>query len=325
MAPLDPCYLALTTAELRRRAEAAQELLGDRCQVCPRECSVDRRRDEHGLCGIGRRAVVSSAFPHVGEEDCLRGWQGSGTIFFSGCNMRCVFCQNNDISWRVHGRETSAKELASIMLDLQQLGCHNVNWVTPEHVVPQILEALPHAVEGGLRVPIVYNTGAYDSLDSLRLLDGIVDVYMPDLKLWSRGPSRRYLQRREYPNVARDAVREMHRQVGPLQFDAQGMALRGLLVRHLVMPGMIEETRAILRFLAEEIGPGTYVNVMAQYHPAGRVGDAGRYAEIDRPITRDEHAEAVALAGELGLRLDERWQRQRARSRGRGRSGPLRR
>jgi putative pyruvate formate lyase activating enzyme len=195
----DPSYLALTTAELRRRAEEAQALLGDSCRVCPRECTVDRRRDERGLCGTGRRAVVSSAFPHFGEEDCLRGWQGSGTIFFSGCNMRCVFCQNNDISGRVRGREVSAQELATMMLELQETGCHNINWVTPEHVVPQILEALPYAVDGGLRIPIVYNTSAYDSPDSLRLMDGIVDVYMPDFKLWSQEPARRYLQRREYP------------------------------------------------------------------------------------------------------------------------------
>src|ERR687891_12428 len=182
-----PPYVELArSGELERRAAEAHELLGDRCVVCPRGCKVDRRADVKGLCAIGRYAVVASSFPHFGEENCLRGSRGSGTIFFSGCNLRCVFCQNHDISWQVRGEQVDAVRLGALMVELQSIGCHNVNWVTPEHVVPQILEALPLAVAGGLRLPIVYNTSSYDSLDSLRLLDGIVDVYMPDLKVWSQ-------------------------------------------------------------------------------------------------------------------------------------------
>ncbi len=294
-------YLEFDVAELQRRAAAACELLGPRCLVCPRRCKVDRRADERGLCGPGRLAVVASWFPHLGEEDCLRGWHGSGTIFLSGCSLRCVFCQNYDISWHLRGAEASPAQLAKTMLELQALGCHNVNWVTPEHVVPELLEALPLAVEAGLRVPIVYNTSAFDALDCLRLLDGIVDVYMPDFKLWTEGRSFRYLKRADYPEVARAAIAEMHRQVGPLVVDDHGLATRGLLLRHLVMPGLLDETEAILRWVAEELGPGTSVNVMAQYHPAGRVD--GEYRELGRRIRRNELERALRLARDLGLRL----------------------
>jgi len=302
-----PSYLAVDVSELGRRATEAFELLGPRCLVCPRECKVDRRADVPGLCAVGRHAVVASWFPHFGEEDCLRGWNGSGTIFFSGCNLRCVFCQNWDISWgHVRGVVATPDRLAAMMLELQGRGCHNVNFVTPEHVVPQILEALPPAIEGGLRLPLVYNTSAYDSLDSLRLMEGLVDVYMPDFKLWTREASRRYLKRADYPDVARETIREMHRQVGDLVLDERGLARRGLLLRHLVMPGLLDETRAILRFVAEELGTGCYVNLMAQYYPSGRVGRDGEFAEIDRHVFREEYVEALALAEELGLRLDPR-------------------
>ncbi|MER3409780.1 MAG: radical SAM protein [Thermoleophilia bacterium] len=301
-----PSYLGLGPVELRRRAEQALELLGPGCQVCPRFCKVDRRADGRGLCGIGRHPVVASAFPHFGEEDCLRGWRGSGTIFFSGCNLRCVFCQNWDISWHVRGEEMSAPRLAELMLELQAIGCHNLNWVTPEHVVPEILEAMPHALAGGLRLPIVYNTSAYDSLDSLRLLEGVVDIYMPDFKLWTRERARRYLKRADYPDVAKETIREMHRQVGDLVLDEHGLARRGLLLRHLVMPGLLDETEAILRWVAEELGPGTYVNLMSQYHVSGRAGRDGEYLEIARGLRRQEYEQALAVAEELGLRLDAR-------------------
>jgi len=304
-----PSYLRLSTGELAERARWALGLLGEeRCTVCPRLCKVGRLADQKGLCAIGRRAVVASWFPHFGEENCLRGWNGSGTIFFSGCNLRCVFCQNHDISWEVQGERVTPARLAQMMLQLQARGCHNINWVTPEHVVPQILEAVPLAVAGGLRLPIVYNTSAYDSLDSLRLLEGIVDVYMPDFKVWSQQAARRYLRRPEYAEVARQAVKEMHRQVGPLEFDQDGLARRGLLLRHLVMPGMLEETEAVLRFVAEELGPDTYVDLMAQYYPAGLVGRAGRdgYLEINRHLYRDEYLRAVEVGRDLGLRLDAR-------------------
>jgi putative pyruvate formate lyase activating enzyme len=310
MSAFEPAYLALhRSGELEERVRWALALLGpERCVVCPRECKVDRLSDRPGLCRVGRRAVVASHFAHFGEEDCLRGWRGSGTIFFSGCNLRCVFCQNHDISWQLQGERAGPRRLAEMMLELQAMGCHNINWVTPEHVVPQILEAVPLAVAGGLRLPIVYNTSSYDSLDSLELMAGIVDVYMPDFKLWSAEPARRYLAKRDYPQVARRAVAEMHRQVGELVFDEQGLALRGLLVRHLVMPGMVDETEAILRWIAEELGRETYVDLMGQYYPAGRTGE---FPEIDRHPYRDELERAYEIADGLGLkRLD-------ARSRGR--------
>jgi putative pyruvate formate lyase activating enzyme len=302
-----PAYLDLPRAEVERRAAAAFELLGPRCLVCPRLCKVDRRADVPGLCAVGRHAVVASVFPHFGEEDCLRGRNGSGTIFFAGCNLRCVFCQNWDISWgQTRGVVASAAELAAMMLELQSSGCHNVNFVTPEHVVPQILEALPHAIERGLRLPLVYNTSAYDSLDSLHLLEGVVDVYMPDFKLWTPGAARRYLKRADYPEVAREAILEMHRQVGDLALDEHGLAIRGVLLRHLVMPGMLEETAAILRFVADELGRACYVNLMAQYYPSGRVGRDGEFPELDRHLVHEEYAVALDLAQELGLRLDPR-------------------
>ncbi len=306
----EPAYLALhRTGELRERAKAAVEGLAH-CLVCPRNCGVNRLEDETAVCKTGRYARVSSYFPHFGEEDCLRGWRGSGTIFFSWCNLRCVFCQNFDISQVGLGQETPPERLAEMMLELQARGCHNINFVTPEHVVPQVLEALVIAVEGGLRLPLVYNTSAYDSLDSLHLLDGVVDIYMPDFKFWDPKLSLRYLKAKDYPEAARRAIKEMHRQVGVLKFDEHGLAKRGVLVRHLVMPGFLEETRAIMRFLAEELSPDTYVNVMAQYYPAGKV-NAEKYSEINRRLTADEYLEALKIAQEVGLwRLDERRPRQ---------------
>ncbi len=298
--------VSLSRAELERRAVEAHQLLGERCVVCPRGCKVDRRADVAGLCAVGRHAVVASYFPHFGEEDCLRGRRGSGTIFFSGCNLRCVFCQNHDISWQPRGEVVTPERLAEMMTELQAMGCHDINWVTPEHVVPQILEALPLAFARGLELPIVYNTSAYDSLDSLRLLDGIVDVYMPDFKLWTSEMARRYLKRADYPDVARETIVEMHRQVGDLVLDEHGMARRGLILRHLIMPGLLGETEAILRFAAAELGTGTYVNLMAQYYVSGRVGQNGQYSEIARGIYREEYEQALALARQLGLRLDPR-------------------
>jgi putative pyruvate formate lyase activating enzyme len=309
MRQLEPACLALErSGALAERAQEALGLLGAPCRVCPRTCSVDRLADERGLCRIGRRAMVASHFPHFGEEDCLRGWRGSGTIFFSGCNLRCVFCQNYDVSWQVQGEEVSRERLAEMMLELQALGCHNINWVTPEHVVPQILEALPIALTRGLRLPIVYNTSSYDSPDSLQLMDGVVDVYMPDIKLWTSERARRYLGKREYADVMQANVKEMHRQVGDLVLDERGLARRGLIVRHLVMPGLLDETEAILRFVADELGPDTYVNLMGQYYPAGRTD---KYEEIDRRPHRTELEQAFEIADAVGLRrLDPRSRRQ---------------
>lgn len=301
-----PAYMALyRSGELHARAREAVAGLAQ-CRVCPRDCAVDRLADKTGVCKTGRYARVSSYFPHFGEEDCLRGWRGSGTIFFAWCNLRCVFCQNFEISQEGVGVETSPERLAAMMLELQAQGVHNINLVTPEHVVPQVLEALVIAVERGLRLPIVYNTSAYDSPESLRLLDGVVDIYMPDFKFWTPQLAQRYLKAKDYPEAARRAILEMHRQVGDLVIDEHGLAQRGLLLRHLVMPGFLEETKAILRFVAEEVSPNTYVNLMDQYYPAGRV-DAQHYAELNRRLTRSEYAEAVAYAQTLGLtRLDRR-------------------
>lgn len=305
---LQPAYLSLTRSQLRRRAELAVATLAE-CRSCPRDCGVNRLEDKWAACKTGRYAVVSSYFPHRGEEDCLRGWNGSGTIFFSHCNLRCVFCQNYDISQAVRPgrseRGSPPQALAAMMLALQRRGCHNINFVTPEHVVPQVVEAVVDAIDMGLNIPIVYNTSAYDSMESLELMNGIVDIYMPDLKYWSPELSRIYLKAEDYPQAALAAVKAMHEQVGPLSIDDHGIAARGVLIRHLVMPNGIEETRALLEWIAGELGPDTYVNLMDQYHPAGRV-NGNRYSEINRRITSAELREAVEIAGRLGLRLDSR-------------------
>jgi len=296
----EPAYLALhRTGELRRRAAEALERLRH-CLVCPRDCGVDRMAGKTAACHTGRYAQVSSHFPHFGEEHCLRGWRGSGTIFFSMCNLRCVFCQNYDISQAERGPEAPPELLAQMMIGLQVRGCHNINFVTPEHVVPQILEALPIAAEQGLRLPLVYNTSAYDSLDSLHLLDGIVDIYMPDFKFWDSDLSLRYVKARDYPEAARRNIREMHRQVGALKLDEHGLAQRGVLVRHLVMPGEIAGTESIMRFLAEEVSRDTYVNIMNQYYPAGRVSEA-QFVEINRHVSGNEYSAALEAARRAGL------------------------
>jgi putative pyruvate formate lyase activating enzyme len=302
-------YLNVTRTELHDRATRAIAALED-CTACPRDCHVNRLEDRWSACKTGRYALVSSFFPHFGEEDCLRGWRGSGTIFFSHCNLRCVFCQNYDISQAIKPGATAeagvpASRLAAMMLVLQEQGCHNVNFVTPEHVVPQIVEALAVAIPAGLRLPLVYNTSAYDSLESLELMNGLVDIYMPDFKYWSNDASHRYLKAVNYPDVARRTIRAMHEQVGPLRLDDDGLATRGLLIRHLVMPGGLDETRAILEWIASELGPTAYVNLMDQYYPAGRVGPES-FSEINRRSSLAEFEQARQYALALGLRLDER-------------------
>jgi putative pyruvate formate lyase activating enzyme len=303
-----PAYLQLSRRDLWERVDRGIASLAD-CRACPRDCRVNRLEDHWSACKTGRHAVVSSAFPHFGEEDCLRGWNGSGTIFFAHCNLRCVFCQNYEISQAIKpAREPGLppEGIAAMMLELQACGCHNINFVTPEHVAPQVLEAVAHAVDLGLTLPIVYNTGAYDSLDSIELMDGIADIYMPDFKYWSPQRSRRYLKAEDYPDAARAAIKVMHEQVGPLVFDADGLAKRGLLVRHLVMPGALDETEAILCWVARELGPDTYVNLMDQYYPAGKV-DGDEYPEINRRLAATELLRAHEMARDFGLhRIDER-------------------
>lgn len=299
----EPAYLRLLrSGELADRDRSARQHL-ENCDLCARYCRVNRRQSIRGaICRTGERAVVYSAGPHYGEEDCLRGWHGSGTIFFSWCNLRCIYCQNWEIAWRGDGQEVSDEELAQMMLRLQAHGCHNINLVTPSHVVAQIIAAVNIAAERGLHLPLVYNTSGYDSPEALALLDGIIDIYMPDMKYGDDEPAHKYSHVRDYVGVNQAALREMHRQVGDLVINAEGLAERGLLVRHLVLPNDISRTETALRFLAEEISTNTYVNLMGQYRPCYR---AGEYPGLDRPMSRAEFSEALATAGRYGLhRLD---------------------
>lgn len=298
-----PSYLALLeSGELELRAQAARRRM-ESCDLCARRCRVNRLGDARGAaCRTGALAVVHGHGPHYGEERPLTGHLGSGTIFFSWCSLRCVFCQNWTISQRGDGVETSSAALARMMLDLQRLGCHNLNLVTPSHVVAQVLEALVLAARRGLRLPIVWNTGGYDSREALDLLDGIVDIYMPDIKYADDAAALAYSRAPGYWAACTEAVREMHRQVGDLVVDEDGLARRGLLVRHLVLPGGSSGTRRVLEFLAEEISPDTYLNLMDQYRPAYR---AWQHPPLDRSTTTAEYDHAVLLAAEAGLhRLD---------------------
>jgi putative pyruvate formate lyase activating enzyme len=307
-----PAYLALhRDGRLAGRAALARQIL-ESCRLCPRGCDARRLDGQVGTCGIGRNAIVSSAFPHLGEEDCLRGRRGSGTVFFAGCGLRCAFCQNADVSWLRQGDERDPSDLAATFLWLQAQGCHNLNLVTPSHVVPQLLEALALAAARGLRLPVVYNSSGYDAVATLRLLDGVVDVYMPDFKFWRPETAERYAAAPDYPERARSAVLEMHRQTGPLLLGADGLARRGVLVRHLVMPGLVEESAAILGWLATEVSRDTYVNVMGQYRPEWRVGEPDgqarrRFEEIDRRPRAWEMDAACEAGRRAGLwRFDER-------------------
>lgn len=308
-----PAYLRLLdSGELARRAQDAYRHL-ERCDLCARYCHVDRRASIEGaVCRTGERARVASYGAHHGEEGPLRGWGGSGTIFFSWCSLRCVFCQNWDISQKGVGREAEPSEIADMMLELQRQGCHNINFVTPSHVVAQIIAAAHDAAKRGLRLPLVYNTGGYDSPEALALLDGVIDIYMPDMKYGDSTLARKYSKVRNYVEVNQRAVREMHRQVGDLVLDESGIALRGLLVRHLVLPEDIAGTGKVLEFLATKISRGTYLNLMDQYRPCYR---ADEYPEINRPITAAEYADALATAERLGLhRLDQRVARRSVRA-----------
>jgi len=296
--PTTPVYLDLyRTGELKRRAAEAVERLSH-CVMCAQACGVDRIGGELGFCRTGRLARVASFGRHFGEEDVLVGRGGSGTIFFANCNLACVFCQNYDISACGVGEEVTHHRLAQMMLNLQAKGCHNINLVSPSHVVAQILEALIIAAGEGLRLPLVYNTGGYDALPTLKLLDGVVDIYMPDFKFADADAAERFSSAPRYPTVARAAIREMHRQVGDLVVNEHGVARRGLILRHLVMPGRLGETREIMRFIAQEISPATYVNVMAQYRPAHL---ADEYPELNRPLSRSEYREAIMVARDEGL------------------------
>ena len=304
MAAFEPAYLQLlAVGEFQPRVAQAYQHLSI-CDVCAWECPVDRRAGKIGVCRTGLRARISSYGAHLGEEDPLRGWRGSGTIFFTRCNLRCQYCQNHDISQTDVGDEIEPEDLAAIMLELQAAGCHNINFVSPSHVVPQIMAGVLIAAEAGLHLPLVYNTGGYDSQAMLHLLDGIIDIYMPDMKYGDVQIARQYSKIRNYPQVNQAALREMHRQVGDLKIGARGVAQRGLLVRHLVLPNGLAGTAQIVRFLADEISRNTYLNLMDQYHPHYR---AHLIPELNRSLTRQEYNEAVELAHAAGLyRLDQR-------------------
>ncbi|MCP4538259.1 MAG: radical SAM protein [Chloroflexi bacterium] len=298
-----PSYLSLLhSGELRHRVQRAYDQLHT-CNFCGRECQTNRY-EQLGECKTGVQAVVSSFGPHLGEEDPLRGHRGSGTIFFTWCNLKCQFCQNHDISQRGAGRKIEPEELAKMMLSLQERGCHNINLVSPTHVVTPILAALFIAAEAGLRLPVVWNTGGYDSLATLTLLDSVVDIYMPDMKYADKKVALKYSKIKNYPQINQAGVKEMHRQVGNLVMDSNGIAQRGLLVRHLVLPDGLAGTVEIARFLAQEISRDTYINIMDQYRPCYH---AYNLPPLDRPITRAEYEQTVQQAHKAGLhRFDKR-------------------
>ena len=290
-----PGYLNLSKEEMERRRDILVKGLKS-CRVCPRNCQIDRTANQTGDCRTGRQAVVASVQLHFGEEPEISGHRGSGTIFFTHCNLHCQFCQNHDISQNGYGSPVSSGELAGMMLELQSSGAHNINLVTPSHVTPQILEALCLAVPKGLKLPLVYNSGGYDDLHTLQVLEGIVDIYMPDFKTLSPQFAKDCLKAGDYPKVVTQALLEMHRQTGLLQTDEAGIAREGLLIRHLVMPGRIEETRQILTWIADHLSPETNVNVMGQYHPAYR---ARQFPALSASLSGKEYRQALALKREI--------------------------
>lgn len=296
-----PSYLKMSIDELQHRAVEASIHLTN-CDGCGWECHVDRRTTKLGVCRTGTRARVSSYGAHMGEESPLSGWRGSGTIFFTRCNLRCQYCQNFDISQTNNGEELDPQDLADIMLALQSYDCHNINLVSPTHVVPQILAAIVIAAQNGLHIPFVYNTGGYDSLVILKMLDGIIDIYMPDMKYANANVALKYSKIRNYPQVNQAAVSEMFRQVGDLQLDEHNIATHGLLVRHLVLPNNLAGTKSVVRFLSEEISSNTYLNIMDQYHPCF---NAHLYPRINRSINAKEYQDAIQMAHSAGMnRLD---------------------
>ena len=295
---LKPAYQSLSESEFSEKVNLAGDILTD-CKLCPRECHVDRTSGQRGFCKTGDMPFVSSWGPHFGEERPLVGRYGSGTIFFGNCNLGCLFCQNYSISHLGEGTEITHEKLADIMLSLQDGGCHNINLVTPTHQVPAILKAVKIAFDKGLKLPLVYNCGGYESVDTLRILDGIIDIYMPDFKYSDKKYSSKYSDADDYPEVAKSAIKEMYRQAGDLQIDESGIATRGLLVRHLVLPEDVAGTSGIIRFIAEEISKETYINIMDQYHPCFKAFDN---PPLDRRITDKEYSDAIKYALKAGLK-----------------------
>jgi len=307
MSSFESAYIAtIQKGLLKEKIEKANKMLAA-CVLCPRKCKVDRLAGETGICKTGEQAFVSSYNAHFGEEAPLVGQHGSGTIFFTHCNLLCIFCQNYDISHQGHGQEVSTEQLASIMLYLQNAGCHNINFVTPSHVVPQILAAVEIAADMGLAVPLVYNSGGYDSTSTLKLLEGVFDIYMPDFKFWDPEIAKQACDAEDYPEMARQALIEMHRQVGDLVTDEAGIAQRGLLLRHLVLPNGIAGTRQVMKFIAEKISTNTYVNIMPQYRPCGR---ADEIKELSKHLSQKDFTTALEEAIAEGIeRHDSRRRR----------------
>ena len=302
MKQFEPAYIrTFEEGLLGPKIEKARRLLSP-CSLCPRKCKVDRLNGETGVCHTAAQAWISSYNAHFGEESPLVGTHGSGTIFFTHCNLMCLFCQNFDISHQGQGQEVTDAQLAAIMLALQQQGCHNINFVTPSHVVPQILAALEIAIPSGLNIPLVFNSGGYDRPATLRLLEGVFDIYMPDFKFWNRDIAESSCQAGDYAEVACRALKEMHRQVGDLIIDDAGVARQGLIIRHLVLPGRVASTRKIMRFIAGEISPNSYVNIMAQYRPCGRAAEING---LNTYLSPADYQSALQVAAEEGItRLD---------------------
>ncbi len=300
----EPSYIALSRSnELDKRIEILNQMLSS-CKLCPRECGVDRTIGEEGICKSGTKLMVSGIHPHFGEEAPLVGAHGSGTIFLTGCNLRCVYCQNYEISHLGIGEVITIEEIAKNMLRLQGIGCHNINFVTPTHFVPQLVEAIAIAVKDGLNIPIVYNCGGYEKVEIVRLLDGIIDIYMPDMKYGRPKHADKYSKAKNYPEINFKAVKEMHRQVGDLKLDDLGMAYRGLLVRHLVLPEDLAGSERIFRFLADNVSKKTYINIMDQYRPQYK---AWEFTKLGRKPTNKEYNRAVELAKKVGLNRGVRY------------------
>ncbi len=298
MTDKQPGYLRLLEDhELDERIQKLNDLLSP-CKVCPRECGVDRITGEEGFCGVGQSIMVSGMHPHYGEEAPLVGRRGSGTIFLTGCNLRCIYCQNCEISHLGIGEVISRAELVKNLLRLQAIGCHNINFVTPTHYTPQLVEVIKFAAIDGLRIPIVYNCGGYEKVETLKLLEGIIDIYMPDMKYGRSKEAEMYSKAKNYPEINFNAIFEMHRQVGDLKIDDDGIAYRGLLVRHLILPNDIAGSEKIFRFLAEKVSKNTYINIMDQYRPEFK---AWEFEGLSRRPTSKEYSDAVKLAESYGL------------------------
>lgn len=295
---MQPKYLkAYRDRVLQERADRLYREL-ENCEICPRNCKVNRLEDKIGFCKTGKKAMVYSYFSHYGEEPAISGENGSGTIFFSHCNLRCLYCQNYEFSQQGLGKEVGEEGLASCMLELQKQGCHNINFVTPTHVLPQILKALILAIEKGLNIPLVYNASGYDSEKTLKLLEGIIDVYLPDARYGDSAPALKYSQAKDYPAINKTALKEMYRQVGTAKINDAGVIESGLIIRHLVLPNNLSSTDKIMRFIAQELSPDTYISLMSQYFPCHKAKD---YPELSRRITQDEYQKAMDIMHSYGL------------------------